>query len=187
MKLNLSLFSLYSSLFKYNFKLFFIFLNILIFFISSTSSSSSYQPRQSVIRLHNLPHLNTKLNEVNNKFDITTSSLTNTYTQSLLIFPIILGSIGIILLLFYLFGLLFSCCFKCCNCNPLTRKNNPQIDKRNLTILFFSCMIVILSFDLTVLSGNASISRGVGRGKLNKLYDFIIFIYSKHYFILCYI
>jgi hypothetical protein len=201
------------------------------------SSLGDYEPRQSVKRMHNMPHLDSNLNAIDNTFDITNTS----YILSLVIFPAILGAIGLLTLIGYLIGILFRwccCCCRCCNCfSPETRSDthldnrfccyrwcchlcccccsskstrrshtalpnsDPAVvipkgaqavvpepameidevekgpsptpsppqrrqihDKRNLTIIFLSCIAIILSFDLTILAGNASINRGVTRG-----------------------
>jgi hypothetical protein len=60
-----------------------------------------YTPRKAVRRMHNMPHLDSDLNTVDNTFAISASSTSNEYMMSLVIFPVILGAIGFIILLGY--------------------------------------------------------------------------------------
>jgi hypothetical protein len=46
--------------------------------------------------------------------------------------------------------------------HPLPHRRNH--DHRNLTIIFLTCVVVILSFNFTILKGNMSINQGVTRG-----------------------
>jgi hypothetical protein len=124
-------------------------------------AGDNYRPRQAVRRMHNMPHLDSNLKTVDNTFSISASSANNEYTKSLVIFPVILGAIGLTVLVGFVIGLLFRCCCRCCF-SPQT-KEAPNNNKRNLTIVFISCMIVILSFDLTILKGNQSLNTGVNR------------------------
>jgi hypothetical protein len=224
---------------------------------AADSIGDHYTPRKATRRIHNLPHLNTKLQTVDNTFAMSAKSSYNDseYMTSLVVFPSILGAIGLIVLLGYMFGMLFRwlcCCCTCCNCcspdsrswvhdgpksccwrftsifcccctcakhvavktaeshsqpdsesnikaedkiedgfvtqeppimvdaavvvikdtdpdppdtlypHPLPHRRNH--DHRNLTIIFLSCVVIIISFNFTILKGNTEINRGVTRG-----------------------
>jgi hypothetical protein len=134
--------------------------------IGLVSAGENYKPRQAVRRMHNMPHLDSNLKTVDNTFSISASSAYNEYTKSLVVFPVILGALGLIVLIGYLFGLLFRFCCTCCWSPPTKKSSNSETlnySKRNLTIAFMSCIIVILSFDLTILKGNQSLNTGVNR------------------------
>jgi hypothetical protein len=118
--------------------------------------------------MHQMPHLDSKLNTVDNKFAISADSAYNEYTRSLVIFPSILGGIGVLVLLGYLIGLLSRFCCQCCWA-PQTRSkldSKPSAvnhNKRNLTIAFMTVIVVILGFDFGILGGNKSLNTGISR------------------------
>jgi hypothetical protein len=68
---------------------------------TAASLGDQYTPRKAVRRMHNMPHLDSDLNTVDNTFAISASSTSNEYMMSLVIFPVILGAIGFIILLGY--------------------------------------------------------------------------------------
>jgi hypothetical protein len=72
-----------------------------------------YEPSHIVKHFHRLPHLNQHLHSVNNEFAITSESRWNSYTDSLVPFPTIIGICGV-LLVFIPVGVLVSRYW--CNC-----------------------------------------------------------------------
>lgn len=123
-------------LFINNFILFFLlFFSFFHLLSSSSSSSSSYNPPQFIQNMHLLPHLNTKLKLVDNTFNLLSKKYSN-YVISIVVFPVILGAVGIIILLGYLLGLLIRCCLNCCNvncclcCGPIKDKEDEEDEER---------------------------------------------------------
>lgn len=136
----------------------------LIYLFYACVCVSAYTPDDLVRRVHNLPHLDSKLRNVDNEFDITTKSRNREYETSLVVFPTILGVLGILAVLGFLFGMCLRCC-GCCLCGPKEIPSRSDVTtKRNL---LFGCVLfaaVIVAFDFSILSGNASVTKGVEAG-----------------------
>jgi hypothetical protein len=143
--------------------------------VHAAAATGDYEPKQCVRRMHQMPHLDSHLHTVDNTFAISADSTKTEYLRSLVIFPTILGAIGVLVLLGYLIGLMFRCCCQCC-WGPQTSgpgggggKRNPDgtvpvnHDKRNLTIVFMSVIVIILGFDFGILGGNKSLNTGITR------------------------
>lgn len=114
---------------------------ILIFFFFSFSVIFSYNPLQIIQNFHSLPHLNSKLKEVDNNFGITSESRWNSYTDSLIPFPFIIGILGITIIIIPIFILISRLWCKCSKCLPIevneylqtmmiySPSKNPNFDK----------------------------------------------------------
>lgn len=121
--------------------------------------NNTYHTLYVVRQTHRLPHLDENLNTVSNDFGITSDSLWNDYTRSLLPLPIIVGVVLIISVVAFQAALLCRFCFKCCNCSPknLRASTNTypsalnaarKIDRsRTCLIIFFFvfCFLVVVA------------------------------------------
>lgn len=84
--------------------------------ISQSYGNLTYSVLGIVKSIHKLPHLDSNLKEISNNFNIERNQLHNDYTESVIVFPILLTCL--LFISFSLFELSLCCrvCFSCCRC-----------------------------------------------------------------------
>lgn len=142
------------------------------------ASPADYEPLEIVRSMHSLPHLNARLQRQSNDFDIDHDELFNSYTQSLLPLPIIIGALAILVLLVYHIYL----CARCCCCRQYSEPPTPAEVKRNkercvstrckVLLLFVVCLLGTIICDQGVLVGNAALNKAVR--KLDDGLDYLL-------------
>jgi hypothetical protein len=144
-------------------------------FISLFSMTVGYTPSQIVRAGHNIPHLNYKLHEESNHFNLKSfSSLLNskssdTYVVSLITFPAIFLAAGVLALFIFVFVIFTRCCCACSKCAHSEEEVEAvyevsiqhfillsRTSGAHFSLLIFSCMLNLIDFVPT----RATILRG---------------------------
>jgi hypothetical protein len=125
-------------------------------------------PDSAIISLHNTPHLNSDFSSSSNDFAITSDSVWNSYSQSVLTLPILIGAIGIFFVLSFQ---LFWCCKTCC-CSGTTRSGGTTrtevyawmkekiSSRRRVTVWYYTFMVIIFFSMAAYYSAVISINNG---------------------------
>lgn len=131
-------------------------------------------PDLAIRNIHNTPHLNYNLEPHSNEFAITSDSIWNSYSQSIITLPIIIGLLGITCVICFQF---FWCCEACC-CRKMTRaegttrqeildwmKNKIESRKR-VTLMFYILIAMVVISMATYYSAVVDVNDG-----FNTYYD----------------
>mmetsp|Transcript_33867 Transcript_33867/g.49181 ORF Transcript_33867/g.49181 Transcript_33867/m.49181 type:complete len:521 (-) Transcript_33867:442-2004(-) len=124
------------------------------------SSNSTYEASELVRSMHQLPHLNQNLQKESSQFNVTFDSGINSYVISLFPLPIMIGSIGLLMLLILQCSL---CCRRyssCCKCNWIMKSRSAP----PFLPLYATCivlMIFALAANQILIFGSQYLSNGV--------------------------
>lgn len=133
------------------------------------SDDDSYEVDSLVSNLHNIPHLDKNLDDVDNKFNISTNFEYNDYVESLVVVPSIIALCVFFLLFGFVIILISRCCFDCSKCRRTVYDNDVRKSKKRMWLILSILAIVLAIFsDSTVIVGNVFITNGVNQG-LNSL------------------
>lgn len=158
----------------------------------ATFIHASYTPNENVVAAHNMPHLTTNLQKTSNQFLAGVVGANNTlsggdallYLESTVVFPAILGSLGVLSVIIFQIVMCCRwcckrCCFKtfqcCCKCvkrppegselveggivaSPNTGLADVYIAKISIMAIAFAVFLLfVVIADLTALAGLKSI------------------------------
>ena len=124
-------------------------------------NETSYSAIDIVRQVHSLPHLNLELEQQSNDFDITYDDYNNSYTQSLVTLPVLIGGLALFLLFAFQVYLLFASCCACC---PQRNALGESVRGKKTIRTRLALAVVIIGVFIVnqiVLFGNAELSRGV--------------------------
>lgn len=134
----------------------------------ASHSDSSYEPIALVRQMHRLPHLTMRLEPHDHEFDIDYDSQWNSYTQSLLPLPIIIASVGYVLLLALLGWMMCRLGIDCCRCAPSKLGNSffngvrvVHPAAKYLRYLVFLGLLGLLLWPQVMIMGSGKLSDGV--------------------------
>jgi hypothetical protein len=145
-------------------------------------SGGNYEPSHVVKQFHGFPHLNQHLHSVNNEFAITSESRWNSYTDSLVPFPVIIGICGVLLVLIPVGVLVSRYWCNCAKCMPKVvheylqtmmarspSRNSAFIEvamyRQCALFSFVACLIVVMIVNQGVFLGETPRNHSVQRAK----------------------
>ena len=143
----------------------------------------AYKPSALVRQTHQTPHLSPKLVPRSNEFQLDYSSSTadirsNTYGESVVVLPALIGALGILSLAIFFLTLCFRCCWKKrCGCAPdesslktatkedLESWTHRETTRRDAAKRWFVVFIVLTALVIhAAMYGNAEISTATTSG-----------------------
>ena len=144
------------------------------------AGQSDYKPSGLVVQMHNVPHLDSRFNEVDSTFNVTRNMQWSSYTESLVTVPVLIFAVGV-------FGLLVFLFFLCIRSSSFTyTRFNAHEDMDEESVLgsserekgreptmlppdymittFWACVCAAFVLNMLIFVGNARVSEGVGKG-----------------------
>ena len=171
-------FGMSAARFAMRYLLYVIFFDYIVVGSSQSILNNSYHASDLVRKTHQLPHWNRHLEPVDSTFSITTDSSWNSYTESVVVFPSIIGAAFLTAVVAFQVGLLCRCCFKSCACHPRDRHasserqdstmrlyNGIKTSRRRCKVSFFLVLCIIIIADQGIFSAKYHMNHAVKTAK----------------------